>query len=244
MTSWTQLHNEILEVKPGAPVSLTVDRDGRSLVLQHAAGRRCRGTAPTWGSTRAVNTVFQRQSPIGAIRYVGTGFSAGDLRLGLRAGVAAAAPRTISSTRSERSTSAAGNVSSVVRRGQGHRPGGRGRRGLEAQGLLHPAADRVAEHLRRGVQPAAAAADGRRARRGGDLGDGCRSWFARLRRRPDPGLVDYRKLIPVSFAIFVVLVVFGALLIAADILQPGEHWVTRGYLPDVGSGWASDGPRD
>ena len=38
--------------------------------------------------------------------------------------------------------------------------------------------------------------------------------------RPDPGLVDYRKLIPVSFAIFVVLVVFGALLIAADIYNP------------------------
>ena len=40
-----------------------------------------------------------------------------------------------------------------------------------------------------------------------------RSWFARRLHRPDPGLVDYRKLIPVSFAVFVVLVVFGALLI-------------------------------
>jgi hypothetical protein len=41
-----------------------------------------------------------------------------------------------------------------------------------------------------------------------------------VRRRPNPGLVDYRKLIPVSFAIFVVLVAFGALLIAADIVNP------------------------
>jgi membrane-associated protease RseP (regulator of RpoE activity) len=47
-----------------------------------------------------------------------------------------------------------------------------------------------------------------------------RSWWARVRRRPNPGLVDYRKLIPVSFAIFVVLVAFGALLIAADIVNP------------------------
>ena len=47
-----------------------------------------------------------------------------------------------------------------------------------------------------------------------------RSWFARRLRRPDPGLVDYRKLIPVSFSIFVVLVAFGTLLILADIVNP------------------------
>ena len=47
-----------------------------------------------------------------------------------------------------------------------------------------------------------------------------RAWFARLLHRPDPGLVDYRKLIPVSFGVFVVLVVFGVLLILADIVNP------------------------
>jgi membrane-associated protease RseP (regulator of RpoE activity) len=47
-----------------------------------------------------------------------------------------------------------------------------------------------------------------------------RAWFARLRRQPDPGLVDYRKLVPVSFSIFLVLVVFGMMLILADIVNP------------------------
>ena len=47
-----------------------------------------------------------------------------------------------------------------------------------------------------------------------------RAWFARLRRRPDPGLVDYRKLVPLSFSIFLVLVVFGMMLILADIVNP------------------------
>jgi len=47
-----------------------------------------------------------------------------------------------------------------------------------------------------------------------------RAWFARLRRKPDPGLVDYRKLVPVSFSIFMVLVVFGMMLILADIVNP------------------------
>ena len=31
-----------------------------------------------------------------------------------------------------------------------------------------------------------------------------RAWFARLRKRPDPGLVDMAKLLPVSFSIFVI----------------------------------------
>ena len=44
--------------------------------------------------------------------------------------------------------------------------------------------------------------------------------FARLRRKPDPGMVDYRKLVPVSFSIFLVLVVFGVMLILADIVNP------------------------
>ena len=47
-----------------------------------------------------------------------------------------------------------------------------------------------------------------------------KAWFARLRHRPDPGLVDYRKLVPLSFSIFLVLVVFGMLLILADIVNP------------------------
>ena len=47
-----------------------------------------------------------------------------------------------------------------------------------------------------------------------------RAWFARLRKRPDPGLVDMAKLLPVSFSIFMVLMFFGVLLILADIVNP------------------------
>ncbi len=47
-----------------------------------------------------------------------------------------------------------------------------------------------------------------------------RSRWARLRRRPDPGLVDMTKLVPASMAVFAVLVVFGLLLIAADLFNP------------------------
>jgi membrane-associated protease RseP (regulator of RpoE activity) len=47
-----------------------------------------------------------------------------------------------------------------------------------------------------------------------------RAWFARLRKRPDPGLVDMAKLLPASFSIFMILMVFGVLLILADIVNP------------------------
>jgi membrane-associated protease RseP (regulator of RpoE activity) len=47
-----------------------------------------------------------------------------------------------------------------------------------------------------------------------------RAWFARLRGRPDPGLVDITKLLPVSFSIFAILILFSVALIAADIVNP------------------------
>jgi membrane-associated protease RseP (regulator of RpoE activity) len=47
-----------------------------------------------------------------------------------------------------------------------------------------------------------------------------RAWTARLFRRPDPGPVDIKRLIPVSVGVFALIVAFGLLLIAADILNP------------------------
>jgi membrane-associated protease RseP (regulator of RpoE activity) len=47
-----------------------------------------------------------------------------------------------------------------------------------------------------------------------------RAYVARLRGRPDPGLVDMRKLIPVSFGIFAILVFIGLMLIMADLVNP------------------------
>ena len=47
-----------------------------------------------------------------------------------------------------------------------------------------------------------------------------RAWLARLRGRPDPGLVDLTKLIPVSMGVFALLVGLGLVLIAADIVNP------------------------
>jgi membrane-associated protease RseP (regulator of RpoE activity) len=47
-----------------------------------------------------------------------------------------------------------------------------------------------------------------------------RAGWARLRHRPDPGLVDIQRLVPVSVGVFAILVALGLLLIAADVFNP------------------------
>jgi membrane-associated protease RseP (regulator of RpoE activity) len=47
-----------------------------------------------------------------------------------------------------------------------------------------------------------------------------RAWFARLRGRSDPGLVDMTKLVPLSMGVFAILVFFGLILILADLVNP------------------------
>ena len=47
-----------------------------------------------------------------------------------------------------------------------------------------------------------------------------RAWLARMLRRPDPGPVDIRKVVPVSVGVFALFVALALLLIAADIVNP------------------------
>ena len=47
-----------------------------------------------------------------------------------------------------------------------------------------------------------------------------RAWFARLRGRSDPGLVDMTKLVPFSTGVFAILLFFGLILILADLVNP------------------------
>lgn len=54
----------------------------------------------------------------------------------------------------------------------------------------------------------------------GALIDGIRRFLARLFRRPDPGPVDTAKIIPLTFAVVIVLGAMSALLVYADIVKP------------------------
>jgi membrane-associated protease RseP (regulator of RpoE activity) len=54
----------------------------------------------------------------------------------------------------------------------------------------------------------------------GALWEAARRGIARLRHRPDPGYVDVAKMLPVAYAVASLLMVMGALLIYADIVNP------------------------
>jgi len=217
MTSWNQLHSAILAAKPGEQVALTVDRDGRSLVLHTRLGE-VPGYGTDLGFDAAVNTVFQRRSPLGALSYVGSGFSetiSGSVSA--LADLPAALPDLFN--KEKRASSAAGNVSSVY---------GAARDTGQAVAADVGWKDKVSFILLLiaslnifvgvfNLLPLLPMDGGHVAV---VLWEMVRGWFNRRRHRPDPGLVDYRKLIPVSFGIFVVLVLFGSLLILADIVNP------------------------
>src|SRR5690606_16569306 len=47
-----------------------------------------------------------------------------------------------------------------------------------------------------------------------------RSWIASKRGKPDPGRVDYLKLMPLTYAVIIVLGGFMLLTITADIVNP------------------------
>ena len=65
-----------------------------------------------------------------------------------------------------------------------------------------------------------------------------RAWFARLRGCRDPGPVDYRRVVPVMFGVFAVIVVFTLVVIVADIVNPVD---ARQLIGRAGSCGASQG---
>jgi membrane-associated protease RseP (regulator of RpoE activity) len=216
VSNWTQLQNEILKVKPGTPVTLTVLRGGQSLTL-HTALAEVPGHGSFFGIAPGATTTFEQQSPLDAVKYVGTAFS--EVVTGSVSALGqlpAAAPHLFSSNRS---CTAAGNVSSVVGAAQ-----------ATGQAVAAPVGWEykvsyvlllIAElNIFWGVfnlLPLLPLDGGHVAV---VIGERIRAWYARLRGRPDPGLVDYRKLIPVSFGVFAVILVFVLVLVFADIINP------------------------
>jgi len=214
VSGWTKLSADIKAVKPGTPVTFTVLRDGKTLTL-HTALVTVKGHGSYLGIAPAV--IYQQQGFLQSIRYVGTGFD--EVVTGSFSSLAklpAAVPDLFSKNRG---STAGGDVTSVVgaARDTGQAVAADvGWKAKVAFVLLLMASLNIFVGIFN-MLPLLPMDGGHVAV---VIWERVRAWFARVRHRPDPGLADYRKLIPLSFGVFAVLVVFGTVLILADIVNP------------------------
>jgi membrane-associated protease RseP (regulator of RpoE activity) len=214
VSNWTQLQNAILKVKPGTPVALTVERDGHAVTL-HTALAEVPGHGSYFGIAPTVT--LQRQGPVDAVKYVGTGFSQVVTGTASALGqVPAALPNLFSANRSQ---TAAGNLSSVVGAAQATGAAVAAKVGWEYK--VNFVLLLIAElNIFWGVfnlVPLLPLDGGHIA---GALWEAVKRGFARLTHRPDPGYVDVAKALPLTYAMAAVFMVMGALLIYADVFNP------------------------
>ncbi|MEP7026754.1 MAG: site-2 protease family protein [Actinomycetota bacterium] len=213
--SWTQLGTVIRAQPEGKPVAITVRRHGQTLVL-HAAPAQVPGRHGGYLGIE-VATVFEKLGPVSALTYAGSTF--GDTLTGSVKALGHLPSALPDLFAKDRAKTPAGNVSSVVGVG-----------GITAQVVAAKEGWQTKVQLVLLIVISLNIFVGAfnllplLPLDGGHLAvviyERARAWLARLRGRPDPGLVDMRKLIPVSVGVFALLVGFGLLLITADIFNP------------------------
>src|SRR5438874_2007078 len=215
VSNWTQLGNAIRKAPAGSEAAITVKRGSQTLTL-HATLATVSGRSGAYLGI-APTIVFQTATPVRAVQYAGSAF--GQVVVGSAKAVAAlpgALPKLFSK---DRGSTAAGQVSSVVGAAEATGAAVAANVGwqykvsfvllLIASLNIFVGAFNMLPLLPMDGGHVAAIIWAR-----------IRAWFARLRGRPDPGLVDMAKLLPVSFSIFAVVMIFGVALILADIVNP------------------------
>jgi len=213
--TWTQLGDAIRAQPAGTPVTVTVIRDGRTLTL-HPSIAVIHGRAGSYLGI-SLAQLFQTVGPVSAVRYAGSEF--GQIVVGSVKALGTIPKAIPDLFARNRSSTAGGNVTSVVGAGEYTGEAFAAKVGWQTKvsvvllivislnifvGLFNllPLLPLDGGHLAVVIY------------------ESIRSWFARIRHRPDPGLVDMRKLLPLSVGVFALLVGFGLLLIMADIINP------------------------
>jgi len=213
VSTYDQLFSAISHASPGSKASITVRRDGQTLTL-HTTLASVPGRGAYLG---IVEDTFQSVGPLRAVTYTGSAF--GQVVTGSVKAVGAlpaALPKLFSK---DRGSTAAGQVSSVIGAAEATGTAVAANVGWQYKVsfvLLLIASLNIFVGLFN-MLPLLPLDGGHVAV---VVWERIRAWFARRRGRPDPGLVDMAKLLPVSFSIFLVLMFFGIALILADIVNP------------------------
>jgi membrane-associated protease RseP (regulator of RpoE activity) len=217
VSTWTQLGNVIRDAPAGSAATITVRRDGKTLMLHTTLASVPGRTGAYLGVAPGV--VFQTASPLRAVTYVGSSF--GQVIVGSAKALAAlpaALPKDFGSAKA-RASSPGGQVTSVV-------------------GAARETGDAVAANVgwqykvsfvlllvaSLNIFVGAFNLLPLLPLDGGHIAIVVWEWvrdaFARLRGRPARGLVDISKVLPVSLSIFVVVMFFSLALVVADIVNP------------------------
>jgi len=213
--NYTQIGNAIKAQPAGTPVPFTIERHGRTFTKQISLASVSWRKSAFLGVSQ--NVVFSRSGPLKALSYAGTRF--GDIAsqsVTALGRVPKAIPYLFTKNRA---STPGGQVSSVV--GAATITGDVVAAGISWQQKISVVLLIVIEvNIFVGIFNLLPLLP----LDGGHLAvvvfERVRAWIARLLRRPDPGLVDIRRLIPLSVGVFALIVAFGLLLIAADILNP------------------------
>jgi membrane-associated protease RseP (regulator of RpoE activity) len=213
--SWVKLGDAIRAQPQGQPIPVTVLRGGKQLTLQ-ATPATIPGRKGSYLGIEAA-ALFQRLGPISALSYAANTF--GDVITGSVAALGHLPSAVPDLFARDRAQTPAGQVSSVVGVGSITAQVVAANEGWQAKVQLI-----LFIVISLNIFVGAFNLLPLLPLDGGHLAvivyERVRAWLARLRGRPDPGLVDMRKLIPVSVGVFALLVGFGLLLITADIFNP------------------------
>jgi membrane-associated protease RseP (regulator of RpoE activity) len=215
VSTYDQLTSAIQHTKPGSVVPITVRRDGGTLTLR-AKPAQIHGRAGAYLGIIGTR-VFQTAGPLGAVKEAGSFFGQTLSGFGDVFGhLPSAASKLFSKNRS---SAANGQLCSMICAGQqtsqAVAASAGWRSAVEAVVVIAAELNLIVGVFN--VLPLMPLDGGLAAVIGWES---FRSWLARLRGRPDPGMVDIRKVLPVMASVFLIVVLFAVVVMVADVVNP------------------------